>query len=397
MTNWLLSWFLLQTPVNAFHTETSHEASYFLCSADNACRQECNHNAQTSAVSSPNELFSFVVVMKDSIKSVSSQASLIKHPLVIVLTAAVIILAGGVFFLSQNKNQSNVPTANVASSTHQESNSETHSEYGHVHVIFKNPADGSMLMGTHNGLFISSDEGKTFQKVEVKGDVVASDFMNFAYDPNSKTIFAGGHDLGVVKSTDGGVTWIKSDSGIRGTDIHALSLNPLDTARLYAFSVDNGVFGTKDGGKNWFRIDDGPTNPSVRAFGYMATPSSMDRSMGTDKTTDIGYLWAGTSGGLYSSFACFCGWNKTLGISDNATIYTIAPDPVNRSNMLVGTKDGIYKSFDEGKSFTKVENNIKNVAGITFDQSNPKSVFAVTENGTVYKSSDSGNTWQPIK
>lgn len=53
----LLSWFLLQTPVNAFHTETSHETSYFLCSADNACRQECNHNAQTSKVSSPDELF----------------------------------------------------------------------------------------------------------------------------------------------------------------------------------------------------------------------------------------------------------------------------------------------------------------------------------------------------
>lgn len=53
----LLSWFILQTPVNAFNTE-SHEPSYFLCSADNACRQECNHNAQTSTVSSPEELFS---------------------------------------------------------------------------------------------------------------------------------------------------------------------------------------------------------------------------------------------------------------------------------------------------------------------------------------------------
>lgn len=94
---------------------------------------------------------------------------------------------------------------------------------------------------------------------------------------NNKIIYAGGHDLGVVKSTDGGVTWAKTDSGIQGTDIHALALNPLDTNRLYAFSVGNG-----------------------------------------------------------------------------ATIYTLAPDPVNRRSMLAGTKDGIYKTTDEGKNWSKV-------------------------------------------
>lgn len=52
-----LSWFILQTPVNAFHTQSHDEPSYFLCSADNACRQECSHNAQTSEISTPEELF----------------------------------------------------------------------------------------------------------------------------------------------------------------------------------------------------------------------------------------------------------------------------------------------------------------------------------------------------
>lgn len=48
----------LQVPVNAFQMEKESTPSYFMCSSDNACRQECNHNAQTSTVSSPNELFS---------------------------------------------------------------------------------------------------------------------------------------------------------------------------------------------------------------------------------------------------------------------------------------------------------------------------------------------------
>lgn len=317
------------------------------------------------------------------------------------LAPVVLILAlilGGVFLLSQKQTNSTKGTAQTGKgvfSQLQEESVDQNSTYGHIHALISNPQDNSLLMGTHDGLFKSVDGGKTFQKVDVKGEVNAIDFMNFAYDQNNKIIYAGGHDLGVVKSSDGGVTWTKTDSGIAGTDIHALAINPLDTNRLYAFSVSNGVYGTKDGAKSWYRIDDGPANPSVVAFGYMATPSSMDRGMKTDKTTNIGYLWAGTGGGLYSSFACFCGWTETSGISDRATIYTLAPNSINRSNMLAGTKDGIFKTTDEGKSFTRLSG-IKNITAISFDSSNPKTIYAATAEGTIYRSDDEGNNWRKV-
>lgn len=315
-----------------------------------------------------------------------------------IIVIVVILLLGGAVLLAQK--QSGAPklqseTRQNLPITTQEEPVRENSTYGHVHALITSPQDNSLLMGTHNGLFKSVDDGKTFQNVDVKGEVNAMDFMNFAYDQNNKIIYAGGHDLGVVKSSDGGVTWTKTDSGIQGTDIHALAINPLDTNRLYAFSVGNGVYGTKDGAKSWYRIDDGPANPSIVAFGYMATPSSMDRGMKTDKTTNIGYLWAGTGGGLFSSFACFCGWTKTSGIYDRATIYTLAPDPVNRSNMLAGTKDGIYKTTDEGKSFTKLSD-LKNIAAISFDSSNPKTIYAATADGTIYRSGDEGKTWSKV-
>ncbi len=299
-------------------------------------------------------------------------ASQMKNQKVLIAVLIAVILGGFFLFSQKQTNSSKTSTAQTQSNVSYDESVSENATYGHVHALIMNPSDNSLLLGTHDGLFKSADQGKTFQKVETKGDVNAMDFMNFVYDPNTKTIFAGGHDLGVIKSLDGGVTWSKADSGIMGADIHALTMNPLDTTKLYAFSVGNGVFGTKDGAKSWYRIDDGPENPSTRAFGYMGTPSSMDRGMKTDKTTNIGYLWAGTGGGLYSSFACFCGWTKTSGISDNATIYTLAPDPVNRSSMFAGTKDGIYKTTDEGKSFTRVDSDIKNIAAITFDESNPK-------------------------
>lgn len=317
----------------------------------------------------------------------------LKIPILIVIFLAL----GGVFLISQKFNSSSKNSASTqnASSTIQEESVMENSIYGHVHALIQNPQDNSLLLGTHEGLFKSSDGGKTFKKVETTGEVNAMDFMNFAYDQSNKIIYAGGHDLGVVKSTDGGVTWAKTDSGIKGSDIHALAINPLDNARLYAFSVSNGVFGTKDGAKSWYRVDDGPDNPSTRAFGYMGTPSSMDRSMQTDKTTNIGYLWAGTGGGLYSSFACFCGWTKTQGVSDNATIYTLAPDPVNKSSMLAGTKDGIFKTDDEGKAFIQVSD-IKDVAALTFDSSNPKVIYAAISSGVIYRSNDEGKNWNKI-
>ncbi len=318
-----------------------------------------------------------------------------KYFLIIILVVIAYLLLKPIIFSSHQNNSAQNFSSSAQKTSSMEDSATENATYGHVHALWVNPQDGSLLMGTHHGVFKSTDGGKTFTKVDLKGDVNADDFMNFTYDSTNKIIYAGGHDVGVVKSTDG-ITWTKTDSGIKGTDIHALVISPLDSNRLYAFSVDNGVFGTKDGAKSWYRIDDGPTNPSVRAFGYMATPSSMDRGMKTDTTTNIGYLWAGTSGGLYSSFACFCGWTKTNGISDNAIIYTLAPDPVNKSSMFAGTKDGIYKTADEGKTFIQVNSEIKNVAAITFEQSNPKTLYAATSDGIVFKSIDSGGNWSKV-
>jgi len=305
----------------------------------------------------------------------------------VAIIAALVVVVGGLGVVLLQKRVAPVATLAQAEDMGVVENT----TYGHVHALFRIPGTGTILLGTHNGLFKSADEGKTF--VDAKPGIMG-EFMSFAYDAKNKVIYAGGHGLGVVKSSDNGATWQSTDIGIKGNDIHALALNALDPNRLYAFSVDHGVFGSKDGAKSWNRIDDGPSNSSVRSFGYLATPSPMDRNMKTDATTNIGYLWAGTGGGLYSSFACFCGWTKDAAFADTATIYAIVPDPSNQSAMLIGTKEGIFRTGDEGKTFQKVEGDIQNMAAITFDVSNPRIALASTESGVLYKSQDGGMTWQ---
>lgn len=303
----------------------------------------------------------------------------------------IVIFLGGFYYFSQNTKKT------TTSHVDQQVTENENSQYEHAHALFRVPSDGTFLLGTHKGLYKSTDQGKTFSKATVKNVDPALEFMNFAYDSKNKILYAGGHGLGIVKSTDNGTTWEKTDTGVEGDDIHALIINPNDPNLLYAYSVDHGVFGTKDGAKTWYRIDDGPVNPSVTALGYMATLTSMDQSMKkTETTPDIGYIWSGTGGGLYSSFLCFCGWTKNTGISSSNTIFSLAPDPVNKRSMLVGTSEGIYKTTDEGKDFTKINSDIKKVASITFDLSNQKEVFAITSSGTLYESNDSGSSWKKI-
>lgn len=319
-----------------------------------------------------------------------------KYLLIIAVIIAGYFLINSLFSSQDKGALSSIEKA--SSQTETESNSPV---YGHIHSVFRIPTDGTILMGTHNGLFKSMDKGKTFERAQIKSSDSSinpdGEFMNFAYDATNKILYAGTHDSGLLKSTDFGLTWSRSDTGIDGKDIHGLTINPLDTNRVYAYSVDKGLFGTKDGAKSWYRIDDGPKNPNVKTFAYMATPSSMDRGMKTDKTTNIGYLWAGTGGGIFNSFACFCGWTPSQGISSSTTAYALAADPVNKSAMLLAQQDGIYRTKDEGKSFTQVSNKIEDVGALWFDIENPKLVFAATNTGDIYISNDSGLSWSKTK
>lgn len=268
--------------------------------------------------------------------------------------------------------------------------------YEHVHSIFRMPTDSTLLMGTHTGFFKSTDNGKTLVRAKIKSTDPSinpdGEFMNFAYDTTNKILYAGTHDSGLLKSTDYGLTWSKAGTGIEGSDIHGLAINALEPKRVYAYSVDHGLYGTTDGAKNWNKIDDGPKNPNVKAFAYMATFTSMDRNMKKEHSTNIGFLWAATGDGLYSSFACFCGWTPLQTIPSGTTVYAIAADPQNKSAMLLAQKDGLYRTTDEGKSFTLVSD-LKDVGTLWFDIANPKLVLAVTNDGVIHTSQDSGMSW----
>ena len=164
--------------------------------------------------------------------------------------------------------------------------------FGHVHALLVHPPGDTLLVGTHHGLFRSHAAGATWERVTPTGDVPGSDFMTLAMHPQQyDVIYAGGHDLGVLRSADFGQTWQRSDQGLPSADVHALTVDPRKPQQLYAWVVEHGLYRSQDGGRSWHRVNDGPPNLEVRALASVNIPTGMGGI----------FLYAGTADGVFKS------------------------------------------------------------------------------------------------
>lgn len=172
-------------------------------------------------------------------------------------------------------------------------------DIGHLHALLVSPIDGNLWIGTHNGLYRSSDEGKNWQPVKIPAELAAMDFMSFVQDPtNSKVLYVSTHNRGILRITDGGDTWERFSTGLGGADVHAMAVdgyNPAQPRRLYAFVVDKGLYRILGDASEWKRVDDGPSNPDVRALQAVNIPTGLGGI----------FLYAGTSEGVFRSSDCF--------------------------------------------------------------------------------------------
>ena len=122
----------------------------------------------------------------------------------------------------------------------------------HIHGIAPDPLfPGAVILGTHEGTFRALPNGDAMR---VSKDT--SDFMSLAAHPNTgKTLFASGHpasggNSGLLKSTDGGVSWIQIATGDAAkADFHLLSLSPKNPDVIYG--AYKGLQVSRDGGTNW--------------------------------------------------------------------------------------------------------------------------------------------------
>ncbi|MGH7318018.1 MAG: WD40/YVTN/BNR-like repeat-containing protein [Candidatus Rokuibacteriota bacterium] len=129
---------------------------------------------------------------------------------------------------------------------------------GRITALAVSPPDGALWVGAAQGLFRSSDQGRTLTAVTLPRKATPPDVTAVVVElrvPGAVYVATGGE--GVFKSEDGGRSWAAASDGLVGPDVRGLSLAPED-GRLHAHVRGKGLFRSFDGARSWERVDVGP-------------------------------------------------------------------------------------------------------------------------------------------
>lgn len=187
----------------------------------------------------------------------------------------------------------------------------------------------------------------------------------------SHTIYIAGEGGSVLKSADGGTTFVALNNGPQG--VLSIVMDPDDPNVVYA-----GGAKTTDGGVTWidlgghgagFSIAVDPTNTNIVYSGLS----------GVEKTTDGGMTWESVSQGL-----------------GDAQIFSLAINPLNPNVLFAGTTgDGAFKSTDGGATWNAIAID-STVYGLLVDPDDSNVVYAGSNGGGVYKSTDGGDSFARV-
>ena len=209
---------------------------------------------------------------------------------------------------------------------------------------------------------------------------------------NSNELLVGAASSGIWKSIDKGLTWSSKTDELPILGISDIVRDPSNPAILYAATGDadagrhpgTGIIKSTNGGETWSFVGLNQTADKNFTICRLAIPSS-------------GILLATTFNGIFKSVDGGVNWvNTTEG--NNVKGYSILIKPFTNSTIYVGTFDGdVLRSEDGGNSWTTlyIPDEIYQYGRIEIAVSpaDENYLAALSENGLMAYSTDSGDTW----
>jgi photosystem II stability/assembly factor-like uncharacterized protein len=290
------------------------------------------------------------------------------------------------------------------------------------------PTNPDIMLVTDNpsGVNKSYDGGKTWvqrnegilSRAGYTGDGIP--IFCLTIDPNNSNIIWAGTQFnrGIYKSTDGGETWEKKDTGItewneitfRGFGVDPNNSNIVYAGaeittgvRGYQFDKPKGkIFKTTNGGESWSCVWEGDSlarfvivNPNNSNIVYASTgifdrEAYNDIGVGVLKSTDAGKTWRQINNGLTNLFVGFLEMHP-----NNPDILFAATGMVEQERYGY-THGGIFKTVDGGQSWRYVLNCGVLSNSVVISPSNTDIVYAAND-GTFYRSGDGGENWTNLE
>lgn len=250
----------------------------------------------------------------------------------------------------------------------------------HFHGIAVDAKDPSRLhLATHHGFYVVAPDGTATRISDNQNDYMG--FTPHPADPN--TLFASGHPVGggntgFIVSEDGGRTWRQLATGVNGpVDFHQMDVSRSDPQVIYG--VYDGLQVSRDGGRSWELRADAPTE----LFDLAVSSSDAKR------------LYAATRGGLLVSENGGESWQPAHFNTSPATmVQTTAGGDVYA--FIAGL--GLMRATGDSLRWESVNNSFEDryLLHLAAEPSNPNTLYAVTNQTELLKSSDAGATWEAL-
>lgn len=229
---------------------------------------------------------------------------------------------------------------------------------------------------TDSGLFIYDHHSDDW---EVIGPRIL--FMNsIVSDPNDPdTIFIACGN-GIVRSQDGGATW-RQVTGWRESDIMRIAIDPEDGRNIYAASVW-GVSVSRDGGETWEAANAG-------------LHETWSRPIVVDQKSPRRIL-VGTEAGLYESFNQARSWERVES-SPWVPVLDLQRSVSDPDIWLMATEgQGVFISQDDAKTWLEAvpELGDSNIYTVNIDPANGRRMAAGGWDVGVWVSADGGRSWE---
>jgi len=197
------------------------------------------------------------------------------------------------------------------------------------------PHDPNKLYTAANVLFMSTDEGSSWQ-------VISPDLTR--------------NDKSKQASSGGPITKDNTSIEYYGT-IFAVMESPVQAGTIWTGSDDGLVQLTRDGGKNWSNV-----TPDKNIMPEWIQINSLEASPHDPATAYIAatmYKWDDYKPYLYRTNDYGKTWKKiTNGIPETTFTRVIREDPNKRGLLYAGTETGMYVSFDNGDHWQSMQLNL---------------------------------------
>jgi photosystem II stability/assembly factor-like uncharacterized protein len=228
---------------------------------------------------------------------------------------------------------------------------------------------------------------------------------------NGKEVFAGTDGSGVLRSTDGGVSWNQASTGLPTLKVSALAVSG---SLLYAGSTDSGAFVYANEGTYWSKINQGLSEMYVQVLAAQDSLVLAGTAHGLFRSSDYGANWKkvvlpsgysslitsilldGTTywaAGYHESFFRSTDGGITWGATTSpGTVWGLA---VMGPRLIAGTYDGVRVTTDDGATWQSMNDGLTNVDIGSLVAKNGY-LLAGTDHGGVYVSTDSAAHWMSL-